>query len=228
MATKKQAREMEERGNNRRATLAMVISIVSASFTGVTLWFNTLSPAGIKASLSSPQLQYEHDSSQRPPPKLPGVTVSPSRDTLGLVATCAFANNGARIGEISNLAVEFVADDGTKWTFLPYKVLDDLPASSENRDVGRLWMKGRDFSPILIPGRQTAQHTFLFLAHEFENLASHNFHVKLFIWLAGEKTPHEQQLSTLDFNPAVVSTLKTGSMQTVPFEEEKELINGLK
>jgi hypothetical protein len=106
--------------------------------------------------------------------------------------------------------------------------LDDLPASSGNRDVGRLVMMGRDFSPILITGKQTAQHTFLFLADEFENLAPHNFHVRLFIWLAGEKTPHEQQLSTLDFNPAVVATLTTGSMQTVPFEEEKELVNGLK
>lgn len=227
MVTKKQQRDAEVKSNNRRATLALLISFASILITGVTLWFNTLAPAGIKASLSSPQLQYQPPGNPQNEPKLPGVTVA-SKPTLGLVATCGFANNGARIGEIKNLAVEFVADDGTKWTFLPYKILDDLPASTENRDVARLWMKGRDFSPILIPGKQTGQHTFLFLADEFENLAPHNFHVRLFMWLAGEKAPSEQQLSTLDFNPAVVSTLMTGSMQTVPFEEEKELVNGLK
>jgi hypothetical protein len=227
MVTKRQARDAEEKRSNQRATLALVISFVSALFTGVTLWFNTLAPPGINASLSSPQLQYQPPGNQQDAPKLPGITAT-AKATLGLVATCGFANNGARIGEIKNLAVEFVADDGTKWTFLPYKVLDDLPASSENRDLARVWMKGRDFSPILIPGKETAQHSFLFLADEFETLAPHNFRVTLFIWLAGEKTPREQQLSTLDFNPAVVATLRTGSMQTVPFEEEKELINGLK
>ncbi len=158
-----------------------------------------------------------------------GLTAIQHRNSLLLIGTCAFANNGAGNGAITALAVQFVADDGTRWTFLPYKLLDDAERFTDSAGHQVIAIdKAPAFSSIVLPGKQTARHTIGFLADEFEDLAPHKFHVKLLRWSDGEPKPREQQLSTLDINVAVVSGLQTQSINGLPFEEQRQRMKELK
>lgn len=81
----------------------------------------------------------------------------------------------------------------------------------------------------LLPGKQTAVHTYVFLADEgFDDIASHKFRVELLTWSAGNTEPRLQQRSTIDFDHGVVEVMKGQGVTGVPFEEQRQRLRQLK
>jgi len=199
--------------------LALFISVTA-------LWESSLAPANIKATLGSPEFKLGPMTAAEKG-TLPNGTQFTRTSSLVLMATCAFANNGATTGEIRNIAVQFVADDGTKWIFLPYRLLDGLRSTDQDGSLSIDSAKAPPFSPILIPGKQTAVHTFLFIPSGFDTLTPHKFEVKFFIWFGDDKKPHKQQVSTLNLTDDMVSVISNGNLTALPFEEEKPNVNDL-
>jgi hypothetical protein len=225
----KKTQDTGVQAKNRTAGWALAISIVSALVSLTVGWFSALRPADVKVSLSSPEFQYQQNRNADEVVTLPGgINATRSKSILLLIGTCAFANNGANSGEITDIAVQFVSDDGTKWTFLPYRLLDGSSRiTDQNGNTAFETAKAPRFSSVVLPGKQTAVHTYLFLADEFQDLAPHRFHVRLLTWASGEPKGREQQLATLDFNPTVIATLQTGGMTSVPFEEQRQRLKEL-
>ena len=220
LAMKEKSKTKEISG---RDYLARVIAVGAFVLSILTFWFNTLSPADIKTTLSSPTFQWENSS--KFPVSRPWAS---NDDVLGMDATVGFANKGAQSGQITRLAVVFTSDDGTQWTFLPYKVIDDTSKIPHgNNDIGEQFVNAPGFSGIVIPGKQTTQHTYLFLATEFKTLDPHKFHVKLLTWADDDSTPRQQQVFTLDLDQHHTVLLQQGGMVGARFEEEKAQIRNI-
>ncbi len=209
---------------------ARFMSICSVVIALAAFYFTTLAPADIKVSFIEPEFQFQSFPESKTVPLTGGLEAVRGKSSFLLIANCIFANNGAEIGDVSAVAIQFVSDDGTTWSFAPFKTLDDFPriADPDGR-VGYDYKKIPPFSPILLPGKQTSHHTFLFLLEDATNFipTPHTFHVTLWVWYGLSPTPHKQQTSTLDFNDYVVAQLKTGGLGAVPFEEQRQQIHRL-
>ena len=199
--------------------LPITIAILSLALSGMALWVSALAPADIRVSISSLVFQWQ-GIGPTPQPEFPGTRTT--NRVLAMKATCAFANNGAQIGAINDLAVIFQSDDGTKWLFSPYSVISerDIPFTQS--------LSKEPFHSIVVPGKQTSVYSYMFIAElastssEDIVLAPHKFHVMLSSWSAENLQPRKQQESTLDLNSNVIKAISTGEPVTVPFEEDRQ------
>jgi len=210
--------------------IARLLSFGSILIAVAALYYNALAPADMVVNFISPEFQFQTRGDKSVVSLPGGVTGTKSNSMFLLIADCSFANNGVQIGNVSSVAVQLTSDDGTSWLFSAYKILDDAERIKyPDGGLGYEFNKLPNFSPIFLPGKQTAHHKFLFLMGSKDDvvLVPHKFHVNLWVWYGSSPTPHKQQLSTLDFNEYVVAVLKTGAMSTVPFDEERDQIKQL-
>jgi len=205
---------------SRRDWLALGVAAMSMVIALTVAWFSALSPADISVRLNSVQFggRFGESSGQS------------SKHSLMVVATCAFANNGARSGQIDMLALRFDSqDDSTQWLYTPYVVVDDarlvpqlIPSAIKSR-----------FSPVVLPGKQTATYTYMFFTDDTTLLAPHKFKVSLFSWMPDQVTPTEQEVRTLDLKELYVAFLKQstsagGDFLSVGFEETAHQLQSLR
>jgi hypothetical protein len=109
-----------------------------------------------------------------------------------VVANCTFANNGAKLGEIRSLILQLQDDDGTRWIFEPFDIVDeekmtDMWALPQDQRKGVSWatVAPAHFHSVVLPGKQTAAYSYLFrsLPSLSKNLTlgpPHRFNVTLF------------------------------------------------
>lgn len=177
-------------GRDHRDWIARTISVISILISMAALWYSSLAPADIRASVSSPVFLW------RPGSETPVSGSEQAKPKLMIRATCSFSNNGAHFAEISYLVLRFESDDGTKWVFAPYGVVDDEKLIADGF-IKRTWLK-EPFHPIIIPGKQTMAYSYMFIAEsglsDFTDatLTPHKFHVTLLTWSAGDAAPHKQ------------------------------------
>lgn len=149
-----------------------------------------------------------------------------------IAATCSFSNNGARFGEVNYFVLRFESEDGTKWIFAPYWVIDDAKLMTDGF-AGRTWLK-EPVHPIVVPGKQTEIYSYMFVAESGlssftdANLTPHKFRVTLLTWPAGDTLPREQQTSVLDLDQDAVNNLARGVMFGMPFAEQQSSVQMLK
>jgi hypothetical protein len=205
--------------------IARVISIISFLGAMYALWNSMLAPADLKASVSSPMFLW------RPESETP-VGSQQAKPKLMVKATCSFSNNGAHFGEVNYLALRFESDDGTKWAFAPYWVVDDAKLVADGFGK-RTWVK-EPFHPIVIPGKATAAYSYMFFAESGlanftdATLAPHKFRVSLLTWAPGDAAPHVQQISTLDFDKDLIDNVGKGVVFGMPFAEQQKQMQMLK
>ncbi len=205
--------------------IARIISIISFLGAMYALWNSTLAPADVKASVSSPMFLW------RPETETP-VGGQRAKPKLMVKATCSFSNNGAHFGEISYLALRFQSDDGTKWVFSPYWVVDDAKLIADGFGK-RTWVK-EPFHPFIIPGKETAASSYMFFAESGlanfadATLTPHKFQVSLLTWSPGDASPRVQQISTLDFDKDLIENLGKGVVFGMPFAEQQKWVQMLK
>lgn len=108
---------MSEKGH--RDLFARIISIISIIGSLIALWYSVLAPAELKASMSAPMFLW------RSGLETPVSGTEQAKPILLIKSTCEFSNNGAKFEEISYLALRFESDDGTRWVFAPYWLVDD-------------------------------------------------------------------------------------------------------
>jgi hypothetical protein len=213
-----------ERG--RRDLLTRIISIISIVASLTALYYSALAPADVKASASSPMFMWRTEL------ETPLSGSDHAQPKLMIKATCAFSNNGAHFGEISYLVLRFESDDGTKWLFAPYWVVDDAKLIADGF-AARSWVK-EPFHPIVIPGKQTTAYSYMFFAESGgpnftdATLTPHKFHVTLLTWSPGDVAPHEQQASTLDFDKDLIDKVRAGVIFGMPFAEQQNDVQMLK
>jgi len=141
-----------------------------------------------------------------------------------------FANNGAKTGEVSGLSMQFEAEDGTKWKFTPQWIVDENKLASEvaSQAPGRLAIgkvTTSFFHSVVLPGKQTASYTYLFLGRDTDKLTvPHKLRVTLLSLSPGDKELRQQQQSTLIFDPLTISLIPQGTVVSVQFEEVKRMI----
>jgi len=204
---------------------ARTVAIISLLGSLAALWYSTLAPADVQASMSSPMFLW------RPESETP-VGGQQAKPKLMMKATCSFSNNGAHFGEISYLALRFESDDGTKWVFAPYWVVDDAKLISDGF-AKRTWVK-EPFHPTVIPGKQTTVYSYMFFAESGlsnftdATLTPHKFHVSLLTWSSGDDAPHVQQISTLDFDEDLIDNVEKGAVFGIPFAEQQKQVQMLK
>lgn len=213
---------MKQSGTDRIARAISIISFLGAMYA---LWNSTLAPADVKASASSPMFLW------RPEAETP-VGGEQAKPKLAMKVTCSFSNNGAHFGEVSYLALRFESDDGTKWAFVPYWVVDDARLLTDG--FGKLtWVK-EPFHPIVIPGKQTEAFSYMFFAESGlpnftdATLTPHKFHVSLLTWSPGDSTPRVHQTLTLDFDKDLIDHLTRGIVFGMPFAEQQKQVQMLK
>ncbi len=204
--------------------IARIISIVSFIGAMYALWNSMLAPADIRATVSSPMFLW------RPELETP-VGSQQAKPKLMIKTTCSFSNNGAHFGEISYLALRFESDDGTRWVFAPYWVVDDAKLIEDGFSK-RTWVK-EPFHQIVIPGKQTTAYSFMFFAEsgleKFTDatLTPHKFQVSLLTWSPGDAAPYVQQVSTLDFDKNLIENVERGVVFGMPFAEQQKQVQTL-
>jgi hypothetical protein len=210
---------------------ARLFALISTLVAVAALYFSALSPADLKVTLIDPEFEFQSfEEHPRTVPLSGSLEAVRGKSSFLLIANCTFANNGAQIGDISRIAVRLVSDDGATWLFVAYKLLDDLPRITDRgAPVGYDYQKAPPFSTILVPGKQTSRHLFLFVEDSTPDLvpSAHKFKASVWVWYGLSPEPHEQQISTLDFNEKVVAVLKTGALTSVPFDEERQQLKQL-
>ncbi len=209
--------------------MARIFSLGSILIAFFALYINALAPADMNVMLISPEFQLQQRDTDLTVPMGNGIQAVRAHSSFLMIGNCVFSNNGAQIGNISAMVVELVSDDGTTWLFAPFKMVDDLPRiTGADGVVGYEISKALNFSPILLPGKQTSRHTFLFT---LENNSpdfiptTHKFHVNLWVWYGLSPEPHKQEVANIDFNDLVVATLKKGVLEGVPFDEQRAQIH---
>jgi hypothetical protein len=213
---------MKQKGTDRIALAISIISFLGAMYA---LWNSTLAPADVKASVSSPMFLWRPGAETQ-------LGSQQAQHKLMMKATCSFSNNGAHFGEVSYLALRFESDDGTKWAFVPYWVVDDAKLIADGFGKGT-WLK-EPFHPFVIPSKQTEAFSYMFLAESGlpnftdATLAPHKFHVSLLTWSPGDTAPSVQQTSTLDFDKDLVENLARGVVFGMPFAEQQKQVQMLK
>ncbi len=216
---------MAVKGKGNVDWIARVISVISLLGAMYALWNSMLAPADVKASVSSPMFLW------RPESEMP-VGGQQAKPKLMMKAICSFSNNGAHAGVISNLVLRFESDDGTKWVFAPYWVVDDAKLIADGFGK-RTWVK-EPFHPIIIPGKQVAAYSYMFFAESGlanfadATLTPHTFRVSLLTWSPSDAAPHEQQVSTLNFDKDLIDNLAKGVVFGIPFAEQQKQVQVLK
>lgn len=213
---------MKPNGTDRIARTISIISFLGAMYA---LWNSMLAPADVKASASSPMFVWRSDV-ETP------IGSQQAKAKLAMKLTCSFSNNGAHFGEVSYLALRFESDDGTKWAFVPYWVVDDAKLLTDG--FGKLtWVK-EPFHPVVIPGKQTEAFSYMFFAESGlpnftdATLTPHKFHVSLLSWSPGDNAPRVQQTSTLDFDKDLIDNVTRGVVFGMPFTEQQKQVQMLK
>src|SRR5438105_1387636 len=118
--------------NSGKDWTARIGLIISLGMSATALWYSSLAPSVIKATVSSPVFRWQGtEMPASTPAAVPGATESTV--LLTMKATCAFLNNGVRTGEISLVALRFEADDGTNWIASPLWVIDDAKIAAEQK-----------------------------------------------------------------------------------------------
>jgi hypothetical protein len=210
--------------------VARVVSVFSFVLAFLAFYYTTLAPADMTVGFVHPEFQMWTADNPGTFPLPGGLSATRERSSFALIANCSFANNGAQIGSISSLAIQLVSDDGTTLLFSAYETLDDAPKITVPDGHLRYDIsKSQNFSPILLPGKQTAHHTLLFMLESPSDLVltPRKYHVNMWAWYGLSREPHKQQISTLDFSDSVVAVLRTGVLAAFPFDEERDQIHQL-
>jgi len=191
----------------------------------VALWYSLLAPADIKSSISSPMFLWQ-----------PGIETpigaQQAKPVLMMEATCSFSNNGAHIGEISYVVLSLESDDGTRWLFSPYWIVDETKFLTDGFSK-RTWMSGQ-FHSVLVPGKQTVAYSYMFVAEsglsrfQEPSLTPHKFKARLLTWFPANSRPREQQSSQLDFDENLIANLSRGVAFGMPFREQQERVQSIR
>jgi hypothetical protein len=215
---------MREKGHND--WFSRLISTISIFISMIALWYSVLAPSELKASMSAPMFLW------RSGLETPTSSTEQAKPMLMIKATCEFSNNGAKFGEISYLALRFESDDGTKWVFAPYWLVDDAKLATDGF-ARRTWIK-EPFHPIVIAGKQSVAYSYMFFAESglanFTNatLTPHKFQVRLVTWFPGSSTPHEEELGALSFDQNLIDNVSQGVVFGMPFAEQQRNVQMLK
>jgi hypothetical protein len=97
----------------------------------------------------------------------------------------------AWLGEISYLTLTLESDDGTRWLFAPYWIVDEAKLAADEFGK-RTWMSG-PFHGVVVPGKQTVAYSYMFIGEsglehfQAPPLTAHKFFEKrrLMRFLAG-------------------------------------------
>ena len=213
--------EMSERP--RRPWVSPLVSLVALIVSVIALWYSVLAPADVTVNVSSPMFRWQPDIEN------PGSGTAPPKPVLMLEATCAFSNNGAHTGEISYLVLTLESDDGTRWLFTPYWIVDEAKLASDGFGK-RTWMP---FHAVVVPGKQALAYSYMFVGEsglsrfQGPTLTSHNFKAKLLTWRPSDSRPREQQTSVLDFDANLIENLSRGVMFGMPFAEQQRRVQSI-
>ena len=197
------------------------LSILSLLLSVVALWYASLAPADIKASLSD-QLVFHWEGGGPPPesPKPPADASSWKPAGLILVVNCSFANNGARVGEIKRMFLQLEDDkDGTTWVFEPWFIVDeekliDMWGQLPDQRKQTPWstVAPAPFHSIVLPGKQTTTYSYLFTSDlNFSKnlvLGPHTFQVTLLTASPGESELQVQDREVLVLTPDYVNLIE--------------------
>jgi hypothetical protein len=199
--------------------LSLTLSVLSFVVSGVALWNAALAPADMRVSLSSDLMFHWEGGASDAPGSGPGW----HRAGLTVVANCTFANNGAKVGEIKGLSLQLQDDDGTRWVFEPWFIVDeekliDMWALPEDQRKGVPWatVAPAHFRSVVLPGKQTANYSYYFRddPNFSKNLVlgpPHRFHVTLF-----SASPGESELRVQDREILRLDAMTVGGIQHVP------------
>jgi hypothetical protein len=200
---------------------SLLLSFVSLLVSAFALWFASVAPADIKVSLG-PELTFCVQRPKGPPPGPHWVA-----EGLAIIAHCEFANNGAKTGEINGLSLQFEAEDGTTWKFVPRWIVDEDKLASEVSaqppgELGIGKVTTTVFHAVVLPGKQTTSHSYLFLGSNTDSLTTpHTLKVTLRSLSPGDHELRLQQRLTLKLDAFTISTIPMGTITSVPFEESK-------
>lgn len=230
---------------NTKVNVSLIFSIcsliVSSGLAGFGLWYNSLRGADLKARLAGPiSFNWGGPPPGGPPPP-PNSWVP---DDMVILATIDFANNGAQMGEIKNLSLEFRDDkDATRWVFVPAMLVTDQEGLTNSwlknhmRDAEgkphqtpeEIWQSldkkavMTSLHTVLLPGKQTTSQTYLFRTESLTNLGPpHTFAVTLYTLSAGDSEFRAQDKGTLILTSQLTQLISTsGTTVEVGFAEEE-------
>jgi hypothetical protein len=209
----------------RRSWVSPLVSVVALIVSVIALWCSVLAPADITVNVSSPMFRLQPDVEN----PVSGPTAP--KPVLMMEATCAFSNNGAHTGEISYLVMTLESNDGTRWLFAPYWVVDEAKLAADGFGK-RTWMTG-SFHPVVVPGKQTVAYSYFFVGEsglprfQAPTLVPHKFRARLLTWRPTDSRPREQQTSTLDFDANLIENLSRGVMFGMPFAEQQRRVQSI-
>ncbi len=214
------------------------LSILSLILSVIALWYASLAPADMKASLSD-QLVFHWEGSGPPPgsPKPPAGALALVPAGLVLVVNCSFANNGARVGEIKGMSLQLEDDkDGTIWVFEPWFIVDeqkllDLWGQPPDQRKQTPWstVAPSYFHSIVLPGKQTTAYSYLFRSDPnfSRNIVlgpPHTFQVTLLTASPGESELRAQDREVLVLTPDLVNLIGRITSLSVPFEGVRQMV----
>jgi hypothetical protein len=212
--------------------ISLPLSILSLFLSGFALWYASLAPADIKASLSDHLVFHWEGGVPLGSPKPPGWGPA----GLILVVNCSFANNGARVGEIKTMFLQLKDDkDGTLWVFEPWFIVDeekllDLWGQSHDQRTQTPWstVAPAHFHSIVLPGKQTTAYSYLFRSDPnfSRNIMlgpPHTFQVTLFTASTGESEMRAQDREVLVLTPDYVNLVEQVPSVSLPFEGVRQM-----
>ena len=187
--------------------MTLLIALISLTVSVTVGWFSAVKPADITVTASDIRFGSQADGE------------------LVIVGTCSFANNGARAGSIDMVALRFESqDDDTNWLYEPKYVVDDARLLAADRSG----LMKAEFAAVVLPGKQTATYTYVFVTTQKVTLAPHKFRVTLYSSSPSDKQVVEQQVRTIDFNAEVIFVLqRSNGFVGVPFEETRHQMQSL-
>jgi hypothetical protein len=215
---------MSER--TRRSWVSPLVSVVALIVSVIALWYSVLAPADVAVNVSSPMFRWQPDIEN------PLSGAAQPKPVLMMEATCAFSNNGAYTGEISYLVLTLESDDGTRWLFAPYWIVDEAKLASDGFGK-RTWMSG-PFHGVVVPGKQTVAYSYMFVGEsglehfQAPTLTAHKFRARLLTWRPTDNRPREQQTSTFDFDANLIANLTRGVMFGMPWSEQQGRVQSIR
>lgn len=211
---------------DQKVAYSLALSVLSLVLSGLALWYASVSPADLKASLGGNITFVWAGGDTVPPPSGPHW----SRAGMMILAAVTAANNGAKIGEIKALFLRLHDDgDGTDWVFEPWLVISDEEKFRERFGVERtekIWTEAisSNFHSIILPGRQTTSQSYLFRSDPgfSTNIvlgSPHHFRATLYSLSSTDSELRAQDIGTVNLTPLAIGGLTSNGAILVPFEE---------